>query len=201
MFGEHMLVFVPLRIELSYNVKKAGQRHRCPTDLFTICICFLLPDEIRIGKSGNTIVGGIYPNVSCRYTVNAGSLYGLAYDLHQLAVLRAVVDDLVLIIEARCRTDSKISALQVLYGSPAVSIVISLNSACCLCCFLLVHFLHICHGFILLLFFDLFFVCSFILYLQPLSAGRVFVDCVYMLIYARENAKSTQNNQKQTVPF
>ena len=60
--------------------KKAGQRHRCPTDFFTICMYFLLPDEIRIGKSGNTIVGGVHPNVSCRYPVHMvnGKIIGRA---------------------------------------------------------------------------------------------------------------------------
>ena len=67
-----------------------------------------LPDEVCIHITGHAEVGRIYPDIGSRYAVDAGTLHGLAYDLDQLAVSRTIVDDLVLIVEARCGTNCKI---------------------------------------------------------------------------------------------
>ena len=70
-----------------------------------------LPDESCIRITDNAEIRGINPNVSSRYTVHSGALYVLAHDLNQLAVPRAIVNDFILIVKARCCTDCKVTAL------------------------------------------------------------------------------------------
>ena len=72
----------------------------------------MLPDVGCIHKTGDVEVGGIYPYVCGRYAVQAGTLYVFAYDLDQLAVPRTVVDDLVLIVEARRGAHRQVTALK-----------------------------------------------------------------------------------------
>ena len=72
----------------------------------------MLPDVGCIHKTGDVEVGGIYPDVCGRYAVQAGTLYVFAYDLDQLAVPRTVVDDLVLIVEARRGAHRQVTALK-----------------------------------------------------------------------------------------
>ena len=89
-----------------------------------------LSEEVCIHITGNTEIRGIYPHICSRYTIDAGTLYRAAGDLNLLTVLRAFVNYFVLICKARCGTNCKVSALDVLYGSPtAVKIIVISFSA------------------------------------------------------------------------
>ena len=61
-----------------------------------------LSEEVCVHITGNTEIRGVYPHISSRYTVDAGTLNRAAGDLNLLTVLRAFVNYFVLICRWIC---------------------------------------------------------------------------------------------------